>query len=128
MADEWKKMLIHMADLGIFVGIRYFCLCTTQITTNGGKRLYTVSFQCIIKADTLYMFGIYEGMTMMDNVEEKWINIDEAAEYFGVKPATIRDWIRRGKNIPAQKIGKAWKFKYSELDAWAKSQDSAINK
>ena len=90
--------------------------------------MYTVSFQCIIKADTLYMFGIYEGMTMMDNVEEKWINIDEAAEYFGVKPETIRDWIRRGKNIPAQKIGKAWKFKYSELDAWAKSQDSAINK
>lgn len=90
--------------------------------------MYTVSFRCIIKTDTLYMFGIYEGMTMMDNVEEKWINIDEAAEYFGVKPATIRDWIRRGKNIPAQKIGKAWKFKYSELDAWAKSQDSAINR
>ena len=67
-------------------------------------------------------------MTKIDNVEEKWINIDEAAAYFGVKPATIRDWIRKGKNIPAQKIGKAWKFKYSELDAWAKSQDSAINK
>ena len=25
---------------------------------------------------------------------DKWINIDEAAEYLGVKPGTIRDWIQ----------------------------------
>lgn len=56
----------------------------------------------------------------------KWINIEEAAEYLGVKPATIRDWIRKGKGIPAQKIGKQWKFKCSELDAWVKSGKSAI--
>ena len=62
---------------------------------------------------------------MDKNIEEKWININEAAEYLSVKPATIRDWIRKGKNIPAQKIGKAWKFKYSELDAWVKSQESS---
>lgn len=53
---------------------------------------------------------------MSERVEEKWINIDEAADYFGVKPATIRDWIRKGKDIPAHKIGKQWKFKYSELE------------
>ena len=32
---------------------------------------------------------------MDKNVEEKWININEAAEYLSVKPATIRDWIRK---------------------------------
>lgn len=56
---------------------------------------------------------------MSERIEEKWININEAAEYFGVKPATIRDWIRKGRGIPAQKI---WKFKYSELTDWAKKQ------
>ena len=56
----------------------------------------------------------------------KWINIEEAAEYLGVKPATISDWIRKGKGIPAQKIAKQWKFKCSELDAWVKSGKSAI--
>lgn len=61
---------------------------------------------------------------MSERAEEKWININEAADYFGVKPATIRDWIRKGKCVPAHKIGKAWKFKYSELDAWAKEQES----
>ena len=52
---------------------------------------------------------------------DKWISIDEAAEYLGVKPGTIRDWIRKGKDIPAHKIGKQWKFKCSELDNWVSS-------
>ena len=68
---------------------------------------------------------------MSEKIEE-WINVDQAAEFFGVKPATIREWIRKGKGIPATKIGKQWKFKYSELDAWAKSgaaaDDSSDNK
>ncbi len=63
---------------------------------------------------------------MSERVEEKWINIDEVADYFGVKPATVRDWIRKGKDIPAHKIGKQWKFKYSELDAWVSSGKSAM--
>ncbi len=63
---------------------------------------------------------------MSGRVEEKWINIEEVACYFGVKPATVRDWIRKGKDIPAHKIGKQWKFKYSELDAWVNSGKSAM--
>ena len=58
---------------------------------------------------------------------DKWINIDEAAEYMGIRPGTIRDWIRKEKGIPAHKIGKQWKFKCSELDKWVKSGESAIN-
>ena len=52
---------------------------------------------------------------------EKWISIEEAAEHLGVKASTIRDWIRKEKNIPAHKVGKQWKFKYSEIDAWVES-------
>ena len=63
---------------------------------------------------------------MSERIEEKWINIDEAANYLSVKPATVRDWIRKGKNIPAHKIGKQWEFKYSELDAWVNSGKSAM--
>ena len=59
------------------------------------------------------------------NNEEKWIGTNEAAEFFGVKPATIRDWIRKNKDIPRRKIGKAWKFKYSELEEWARSGKAA---
>lgn len=47
---------------------------------------------------------------------EKWINIDKAAEHLGIKPCTIRDWLQKDTGIPANKIGKQWKFKCSELD------------
>ncbi|MGN8896308.1 helix-turn-helix domain-containing protein [Flavonifractor sp. HCP28S3_F3] len=62
---------------------------------------------------------------MSDAINDKWISIEDAAEYLGVKPGTVRDWIRKGKDIPAHKVGKQWKFKYSELDAWVHSGNSA---
>lgn len=64
---------------------------------------------------------------MADVANDNWINIDEAAEYLGVNPGTIRDWIRKGKGVPAHKVGKLWKFKRSELDAWIQSGKSAEN-
>jgi len=71
---------------------------------------------------------INRGVTMNNDerIEEKWIGIDEAAEFLGVKTSTVRDWIRKGKDIPARKIGKQWKFKCSELDEWVKSGKSAM--
>ena len=62
---------------------------------------------------------------MNDYVSEKWIGIEDAADYLGVTKDTIRNWIKK-TNIPAHKIGKLWKFKLSELDAWVKSGNSAI--
>ena len=56
----------------------------------------------------------------------KWISIDEAAEYLGIKTVNLRSWIRNVKEgLPDQKIGKQWKFKISELDEWVKSGKSA---
>ena len=34
---------------------------------------------------------------MNENINEKWISIEEAAEYLGIKPVTVRDWIKKGK-------------------------------
>ena len=64
---------------------------------------------------------------MSENINDKWINLDEAAAYLGVKPVAVRDWIRKDKGMPAHKIGKLWKFKISELDAWVKSGKSAMD-
>lgn len=59
-------------------------------------------------------------------MDDRWINIDEVANYFGVNKDTIRNWIKRDNGIPAHKIGKLWKFKKSELDTWVKSGKAAI--
>ena len=72
-----------------------------------------------------FVLGTKETGDMNFENEERWIGIDEAAEHLGVKPSTIREWIKK-KDIPANKIGKQWKFKKSELDDWVKSGKSAI--
>ena len=61
------------------------------------------------------------------NIEnsDKWINLEEAADYLSVNKDTIRNWIRKDKGVPAHKVGKQWKFKRSELDEWIKSGKSA---
>ena len=74
--------------------------------------------------------GSCKGMRFrMEKFEnEKYISIDEAAEYLGIKPVTLRSWIRNPKNeVPAHKIGRFWKFKCSEIDAWVQSGKSAID-
>ena len=38
---------------------------------------------------------------------------------------TIRNWIKK-TDIPAHKIGRLWKFKFSEVDEWVKSGKSAL--
>ena len=43
---------------------------------------------------------------MSENINEKWISIEEAAEHLGIKPVTVRDWIKKGKGIPANKKEK----------------------
>ena len=62
-------------------------------------------------------------MTMMN--DDKWIGIEEAANYLSVNKDTIRNWIKKNNGVPAHKIGKFWKFKKSELDQWIKSGRSA---
>lgn len=63
---------------------------------------------------------------MNDEYMSKWIGIEEASEYLGVNKDTIRNWIKKETGIPANKIGRQWKFKRSELDEWVKSGESAI--
>lgn len=58
---------------------------------------------------------------------DKWISIDEAAEYLGIKTVTLRGWIKKDSSLPAHRVGKQWKFKCSEIDKWVKSGKSAID-
>ena len=63
----------------------------------------------------------------LDNIlDDKWIGIEEAANFLGVTKDTIRNWIKKNK-IPAHKIGKLWKFRKSELNEWVLSGKSALD-
>ncbi len=60
----------------------------------------------------------------INNNLERWYSMKEVMEYLGVSRDTVLDWIERRK-MPAAKIGRLWKFKISEVDAWMKSGTAA---
>ena len=60
----------------------------------------------------------------MSNEPEKWSSLEEIAEHLGVSKDTIRNWIKKGV-ISYRRIGKQYKFKISEVDAWVDSGKSA---
>lgn len=48
---------------------------------------------------------------------DRWLSVDEISVYLGVKRDTIYKWITR-KKMPAQKVGRLWKFRKEEVDRW----------
>jgi PTS system nitrogen regulatory IIA component len=50
-------------------------------------------------------------------IEERLMSIKEVAEYLQVDMSTLYLWSQRGQ-IPAMKVGKMWRFRRSEIDAW----------
>jgi len=63
---------------------------------------------------------------MKEGIEDKYISLEDAADYLNIKPVTLRKWLRAKSDIPAHQIGRLWKFKRSELDDWVNSGKSAI--
>ena len=57
---------------------------------------------------------------MPKTVPEPWISIAEIAKHLDVHEESVRRWIK-GRAMPAVKIGKVWRFKIGEVDAWAKA-------
>lgn len=51
------------------------------------------------------------------NTEERWLSVEEIATHLGISKETIYRWLYRGK-IPSHRVGRLWKFKASEVDAW----------
>lgn len=59
-------------------------------------------------------------------VDHKWISIEELSEYLGISAVTIRSWIRSGKDIPAVRIDRQWRFRIEEIDEWIESGRSEL--
>lgn len=52
----------------------------------------------------LYYIG-EESVTVVNNIDENWISLEEAAKHLGVTKHSIRNWIKK-TYIPAHKTGK----------------------
>lgn len=60
----------------------------------------------------------------MDNMNERWLSLEEIAKHIGCSKDTIRAWIKK-ETIPYHKVGRQFKFKVSEIDKWIESGKSA---
>lgn len=58
------------------------------------------------------------------NEVERWQSLEEISNHLGVSKDTIRSWIKKG-TIPFHKVGRQYKFRISEVDAWIESGESA---
>lgn len=59
-------------------------------------------------------------------MEDRWLSVDEIGDYLGVKRDTVYKWISE-KNMPAHKVGRLWKFKKQQVDAWVEDGGAASN-
>lgn len=57
---------------------------------------------------------------------DRWFSVEEIAQYLGVSKESIYRWLERGV-IPANKVGKQWRFKTTEVDDWVKRGDASEN-
>lgn len=51
---------------------------------------------------------------------EPWVSVEEAAAYLGVKKLSVYRWIEN-RGLPARRVGRLWKLKMSEVDAWVQA-------
>ncbi|MBT3387039.1 MAG: helix-turn-helix domain-containing protein [Desulfobacula sp.] len=62
-------------------------------------------------------------------MDDKWLSVDEIAEYLGAKRDTIYKWINR-RQLPGHKVGRLWKFRKKEVDDWilkGKAESGKVN-
>ena len=66
---------------------------------------------------------------MKTKSEDRWLSVEEIADYLGIKRDTVYKWIDR-KRLPAHKVWSLWKFRKEEIDNWVTSgnaSDSSSN-
>jgi excisionase family DNA binding protein len=64
------------------------------------------------------------GGNSMAEIPEKWSSLEDIAAHIGVSKDTIRNWIKKDA-IPYHRIGKQYRFRISEVDAWVESGRSS---
>lgn len=57
-------------------------------------------------------------------MEDRWLSVDEIAEYLGVAKDTIYAWVTN-KGMPGHKVGRFWKFKKEDVDVWVRAGGAA---
>lgn len=58
-------------------------------------------------------------------MDDRWMSVDEIAVYLGVSKDTVYTWAG-AKRMPGHKVGRFWKFKREEVDAWVRAGGASM--
>ena len=53
-------------------------------------------------------------------MDDRWLSVDEMADYLGVSKDTVYAWVTN-KAMPGYRVGRFWKFKKVDVDAWVRA-------
>ena len=57
-------------------------------------------------------------------MSEPWVKVEEIACHLGVAKDTVYRWVQT-RGLPAHRVGRLWKFKVSDVDAWVREGKAA---
>ena len=57
-------------------------------------------------------------------MSEPWVKVKEIANHLGVAKDTVYRWVDT-RALPAHRVGRLWKFKVSDVDAWVRAGQAA---
>jgi excisionase family DNA binding protein len=60
-------------------------------------------------------------------MDDRWLSVDEIADYLGISRDTVYTWLST-RGLPGHRIGRLWKFKRDEVDAWVRAGSAASPK
>jgi excisionase family DNA binding protein len=57
---------------------------------------------------------------IMNEMSDRWLSVKEICSYMGVSSDTVYRWVETHE-MPVHRMGRLFKFKISEIDAWVKA-------
>jgi len=51
---------------------------------------------------------------------ERWVGVDDVAAHLGVAKDSVYRWVET-KGLPMSRLGRLFRFRLSEIDAWVES-------
>ncbi len=59
--------------------------------------------------------------------EERWVGVEDVAAHLDVNKDSVYRWIDK-MGLPAQRLGRHFRFKLSEVDEWVKAGGASTSK
>ena len=69
---------------------------------------------------------VAEVRVLEGSMGDRWLSVDEIAEYLGVAKDTVYTWVT-SKGMPGHKVGRFWKFKKEDVDGWVRDGGAAAS-